>query len=116
MNLGEFGEREAEKLLKKKGYKILARNYKITSGEIDIVASKKGVCAFVEVKVRSSLYAGRPSLSVTTIKQKRIISAAKNYIFKNKISDQPRFDVIEILVDLEAEKIREIVHIENAFC
>ena len=116
MNRGEFGEKAAAKYLRKKGYKIIETNYKIVSGEIDIIAYKKGILAFVEVKTRSSLYGGRPAEAVTIFKQKRIISAARNYILNNKISGQPRFDIIEILLNSSAEEIKESVHIEDAFC
>lgn len=116
MKRGELGEAVAAKFLKKNGYKILKQNYKIISGEIDIIAYKKGFTAFLEVKTRSSDYAGRPALAVGYEKQRRIKGAAANYILKNKIKGQPRFDVVEVLVDPKTEEVKEIVHLENAFC
>lgn len=51
-HLGNAGEEEAASYLKKRGYKILERNYRTKFGEIDIVASKKRAIVFVEVKTR----------------------------------------------------------------
>ena len=51
--IGNFGEDFTAKFLKKSGYKILERNYHSRYGEIDIIASKGAVLAFVEVKTRT---------------------------------------------------------------
>ena len=81
------GEALAGKLLKKRGYKILKRNYVSKYGEIDIVAYDKGAISFVEVKTRQSDNYGPPELAVTKEKRKRIIRTALNYLVKNHIED-----------------------------
>jgi len=84
--------------LRKRGYKILKRNYAGKSGEIDIVAYDKGTISFVEVKTRLSENYGPPELSVTREKRKRIIRTALNYLAINHIDDIDfRFDVVSIL-------------------
>ena len=50
--IGTLGEELAGIMLQEKGYKILAKNFRCRYGEIDIIASKNGVLAFVEVKTR----------------------------------------------------------------
>ena len=54
--LGRRGERVAARLLKSKGYRILTRNWTITQGEVDLVAFRDGVVAFVEVRSQTQRY------------------------------------------------------------
>ena len=119
--IGNLGEREAAKLLKKKGYKILEKNYTALGSEIDIIARKKDVTAFVEVKTRDIKYLGykeaRPGSSVTPEKQRKIIKAANHYISKNKPETRLRLDVIEVYLETveTKKKVIDIKHIEGAF-
>ncbi len=118
--IGNFGEREAARLLRKSGYKILKKNYTALGAEIDIIARKDNVTAFIEVKTRSIKNLGykeaRPASSVTPEKQRKIIKAAKYYIGHNPADTRLRLDVIEVyLEDSVRLKVKEIKHIENAF-
>ena len=107
--LGTSGETLACNYLKKKGYKLIEGNYKNKIGEIDIIASKKKVLIFVEVKTRSTLIYGNPSEAVNIYKQNKIRKVAEQFLLENKLDGFPcRFDVIEIVGD-------KINHIENAF-
>ena len=109
------GETLAGKLLKKRGYKILKRNYVSKYGEIDIVAYDKGTISFVEVKTRQSENYGPPELAVTKEKRKRIIRTALNYLVKNHIEDiDYRFDVVSILFK-ENDNKPDIELFESAF-
>lgn len=105
---GNLGEQEACSYLKKKGYKILHKNYRCFYGEIDIVAKDKEFIVFVEVKTRSSNLYGRGSDAVDYKKQRKIIQTAENYINEFRLKTAVRFDVISI-------DSGEITHIENAF-
>ena len=104
---GSEGERAACAYLRQKGWTIVDTNVRRGRGEIDIVAQKRGLTAFVEVKRRSSLRYGRPAEAVNPVKQRRIAGAAALYMQENEL-ENVRFDVIEILPD-------EIRHIESAF-
>ena len=109
---GAIGEHKASLYLKNHGYKILERNFRAKTGEIDIIAQKDGVIAFVEVKTRgrNAVILGREA--VTPSKQRKIIKTALYYLSANNVTFlQPRFDVIEITVK---ERVK-VVHIENAF-
>jgi len=109
------GEALAGKLLKKRGYKILKRNYVSKYGEIDIVAYVKGAISFVEVKTRQSENYGPPELAVTKEKRKRIIRTALNYLVINRIEDiDCRFDVVSVLFKENNDK-PDIELFENAF-
>lgn len=95
---GDFGERAAEKQMLKMGYVILERNFRGTHSEIDIIAEKDGVVVFTEVKLRKSARSGLPSEAVGSIKQRRIIHAAKEYAAQNGLDGRDlRFDVAELL-------------------
>lgn len=65
---GEKGESIAERHLKKRGYKILEKNYRTKVGEIDIIAKEKNTIVFVEVKTRRSWQFGNPKGAVTPAK------------------------------------------------
>lgn len=109
--LGFFGESKAARFLKKNGYKILCRNFKCKAGEIDIIASKGEIIAFIEVKTRTTDNFGEPNESVDFTRRRRYCNAADQYIYINGIRPDDyvlRFDIIEI-------KRGEINHIESAF-
>jgi len=110
--LGRKGEERAARFLVGRGYKILDRNYRTTSGELDLIALHEGVVVFVEVKTRTSNAFGAPELAVTPQKQQRMIKAALGYINNRKLYQMPcRFDVVAIN---EASE-HEIELIQNAF-
>ena len=111
---GNFGEDCAAKFLADNGYTIVARNFRIRSAEIDIIAQRDGVLAFVEVKARSNVRHGLPSEAVTLRKQKKIIEAASVFLQDERFCDcSCRFDVVEIY--LSGKQVQTINHIENAF-
>ena len=118
---GNFGEDAAAKLLKKKGYKILARNHVEGDGEIDIIAADSEFTVFAEVKTRKygveNASEPRAASSVTPEKQRRIIKATKTYLAYNPTDKKIRFDVIEVYYDIHGKKrrVREINHLESAF-
>ena len=106
---GAEGEASARDYLIGRGYRICAMNYRRAGGEIDIIARKQDVTAFVEVKRRTSDRFGRPAEAVTPAKQRHILRAALAYVQENGLEDSTlRFDVIEISGS-------EICHIEGAF-
>jgi len=110
---GLTGQQHAEEFLLKKGYVILAHNYRIKTGEIDIVAKDGGYIVFIEVKFRKNLNYGLPKEAVGAVKQKRIINTAAHYLTRHHLTKSDvRFDVIELL---EQHGKLYVSHIENAF-
>jgi len=114
---GDYGEEIAVEYLKKRGYRILERNFKACGSEADIVCeliksdeiSQAGAIIFVEVKKRSTERFGLPSEAVGNAKRRQYIKAANAYIvFRRKVNTDIRFDVIEITDS-------EINHIKAAF-
>jgi putative endonuclease len=112
--LGKSGERIALRYLKNKKFKILAQNFRLFRGEIDIIALDINTLVFVEVKTRKSIDFGLPEESVTPSKQKQIKRIAQGFLMRNNLQDaECRFDVISIHLDQgQGYRIR---HIQNAF-
>jgi putative endonuclease len=95
--LGERGERLAEKFLKKNGYRIAARNYRCPLGEIDLIARDGDTIVFVEIKGKSSRRFGSAAGAVTAAKQRRLARVASHYLSTFKLHDSyVRFDVVGI--------------------
>lgn len=106
---GKKEEAVAEYFLKKKGYKIVERNYSNHIGEIDLIATDRDILVFVEVKFRQTDKFGLPREAVGIYKQNQIKKAATLYLQQNNLFEKEiRFDVVDILGD-------EITHLENAF-
>lgn len=112
--VGDRGENIAAFYLEKKGYRILRRNFRIKGGELDIIAEKDGIIAFVEVKTRSADFLSGGFEAVDKRKQRLIIRAAEEYSLKNPHDLQPRFDVVEIILD--GKRVVGFNYVENAFC
>lgn len=114
--MGAWGESLAADYLKKKGYKLLAANYRCRFGEIDLIASNKKYLAFVEVKLRKSDRFARASEFVDVHKQNRLRTTAEMYLAEFPTQLQPRFDVIEIYAPQGVQTVQpEIHHMEDAF-
>ncbi|NOZ25547.1 MAG: YraN family protein [Nitrospirae bacterium] len=107
---GKEGESLALGYLKKKGYRIIATNYRTPMGEIDIVAKDGDTIVFVEVKTRRSLSHGHPLEAVTMRKQQRLRRLALYYLKANRMSDvHGRFDVIGVYMRDGACRIQHVV-------
>ncbi len=114
-SVGAQGELLAVKFLKKNGYKILQRNYRCKTGEIDIVGYDHGAIAFIEVKTRFSDAYGPPELAVTDGKKRQITRVALHYVAEKKIQGLDlRFDVVSIFYP-QIEKYPTIKLFKNAF-
>jgi putative endonuclease len=110
---GKAGEELAVRYLKKKGYKVLERNYTCSVGEIDIIAKDKKTIVFVEVKTRRSMSYGSARLAITPRKQRKISMTALCYLKSNRQMDQnARFDVVTVQ---STGGTQEIDLIQNAF-
>ena len=92
-----------------KGYRLLAWRYKTPQGEIDLVASRKGVLVFVEVKERPTLDGGL--FAISPHMKSRITAAARAYLaYHRDFEAAPmRFDVIAISLPFS------IRHLDNAW-
>ncbi|MFA5318058.1 MAG: YraN family protein [Patescibacteria group bacterium] len=111
--IGNFGEQLACDFLRKRGYKIIERNCKISYEEIDIIAEEGDVLVFVEVKTRISQYYGDGSEAVAGVKQQRLNQAIQKYLDKYKLwHREPRCDLITIFIN-KATKSAKIEHFKD---
>lgn len=111
--VGKLGEQLACDFLIKRGYKILARNWRsLRWGELDIVARDKDCLVFVEVKTRSPGSLGQPFESVNYFKVKSLLRSAQNYKLQNPATpEQMRMDVVSIVLGTPPE----IEYFENVY-
>lgn len=111
--LGLWGENAAAFYLKRRGWKVLRRNFRAPGGgEVDLVCRDRDTLVFAEVKTRRNEEMGRPLDAVDREKQRLIRRGALHWL---RLLDMPditfRFDVIEVL----ATEPVEIRVIESAF-
>ncbi len=104
---GEPGEDLACEHLRGRGMRVLARNFRCRSGEIDIVADDRGTVVFVEVKERRGDSHGSAVEAVTLEKRRRVVRAARVYAATHGLSESPvRFDVLAIDWGPEGPRVR----------
>ena len=118
--IGRKGERAAARLLRRNGYRILAKNRHFGKNELDIIARDEQYIIFVEVKARTAEtlddFTARPSEAVDREKRRRTVDAALQYLKQRPVALCPRFDVIEVYL-LKGRRLRvtRINHIPDAF-
>ena len=95
VSVGREFEARAETFLVQNGYEVIERNWRGGRKEIDLIARKDEVVAFVEVKAAASERFGHPSEKVDKKKQAHLTEAARRYIVDKAITGVDlRFDVI----------------------
>ena len=110
--LGKKGEQLAVDFLLKKGYTIVARNYRFDKAEVDIIAKKGDTLAIIEVKTRSTSDFGNPQDFVKPKQIQRLVKAVDEYVTVNELDVEVRFDIIAIVKEKQGFSIE---HLENAF-
>ena len=112
--LGDFGERVAAAHLEADGYRILDTNFRVREGEVDVVAERDGVVAFVEVKTRRGDAMGAAVEGLTAQKAHRLLLTAEAFAQRHpELPPGRRIDLIAI--DLDAEgRVVSLEHIESA--
>ena len=120
ISVGNSGEEEAERYLKKKGYKVIGKNFFNTTGrrlgEIDIIALDGKELVFVEVKTRKGLSGDTlPEESITPSKIYKLNKIAQYYIKKNNLWDcSYRFDAISIWIG-DDQRLVKVRHLRSIF-
>lgn len=115
--LGACGEQLAADLMERLGYRIVARNWRCRSGELDLVADNGEVLAFVEVRSRTNTGTfGTPQESVDARKIRQVREVAQVYLHQSKWDGNTpiRFDVICATFSRDGS-LASLDHIENAF-
>jgi len=115
-DLGAWGEACAAERLRRDGWTILGRRVRPNRrDELDLIAARAGVLAFVEVKTRTDERAGRPGAAVNAGKRRALNRAARAYLRKAGFPRRIyRFDIVEV-IGRPGGPPPEIRHQENAF-
>jgi putative endonuclease len=99
---GRLGEDLAHRFLRRRGYTIVARNYRPPAGggELDLVAWDGESLVFVEVKTRARTDFGTPDAAVDREKKIHIDRAARDYARRAGVAwERVRFDVVSVMLD-----------------
>jgi putative endonuclease len=114
--LGSIGEGFAFEYVQQLEYRIVERNWRCRTGEIDLIAQYDELLIFIEVRTRSGGYSfGTAEESVNTRKQHKIRETAKYYLLRYQMQNvQVRFDVISIQATKEGSLV-SVNHLLNAF-
>ena len=104
----------AEEFLKKKGYRLLERQYRTRFGEIDLIMQTGETVVFVEVKTRSSHDFGLPEEAVTATKKSHLWKAAETWLTSRDMIEETdcRFDVVAITLNPDGS-VHRLEHFEN---
>ena len=114
-DLGNRGEAEVARYLRKRACTLLASQWRCRYGELDLVArDRSGTVCFVEVKLRRAGGAALPREAVDLRKQQRLRSAAALYLSQHEIDAPARFDVAEVYTD-ENHRITGVTYLADAF-
>lgn len=111
--LGKQAEDKAVEFLQKKGYTVIARNFRWQKAEIDIIAEHLGMIIIVEVKARTNAIFIEPQEAVNKRKMRLLISAADEFLQANNRTEEVRFDIVSVVPQKQGGM--KIIHIENAF-
>lgn len=112
--LGRRGEEIATRRLRASGYRIIDRNRRVSSGEIDVVAEDGHTLVFVEVRAKGSRSAGSPEESIDARKRQRLIATAEEYLQENGLDGRDwRIDLVAVELAPNGDVMRADV-IKNA--
>ena len=114
--LGNRGEAAVAQYLRRRGYTLLASQWRCRFGELDLVAREKGgtIC-FVEVKLRGPNTIGLPREFVDARKQQRLRTAAACWLSAHDLAEAPaRFDVAEVYLN-EVNGVLRTEYLKDAF-
>jgi len=112
---GRKAEGHVARWLKLRGWKILSERFKVSEGEVDLIARRKNIIAFVEVKQREKLSVTEDVVTQTNIT--RVMEAAEIWVEKNFTSLGPDFEIRFDLALIEGRvhPLAKVKYIENAF-
>jgi putative endonuclease len=111
--LGARGERAAARYLRRRGWAIVARNYRGRAGEIDLVALDGDTIVFVEVKTRRGDGFGAPLEAIDAAKRRQVARVADEFLRQHGLEERDiRFDVVGVTALGWRWRVE---HVEDAF-
>lgn len=96
---GQFGENEAARWYVRRGYDVVARNWRCAAGEVDLILRRCDLVVFCEVKARASNEFGGPEGAVNWEKQRRLRRLATLWLAEARPAGalDVRFDVAAVV-------------------
>lgn len=114
--LGRWGEEQAARFLHRRGWTVLARNYRFGRREVDLVVRRGDVVAFVEVKTRSGEGFGHPAEAITRLKRREVEAVAADFLRRHRPGAAVvRFDAVSVVAWGRAPGFARIEHVEDAW-
>ena len=110
--LGALGERRAAWFYRLRGYRIVGRNVRLRSGEIDLVVRRGTMLVIAEVKTRQSRAAGEGHDAVDAAKRSKLVRLADEYLARTDGKVQLRYDVLSLFWN---GRRFEVSHYPDAF-
>jgi putative endonuclease len=107
--IGADGERLAIAFLRRRGFRIVARNFQVRGGEIDVIAHDRDTVVFVEVRTRSSSDHGSAGESIDARKRQHMVRAAQAYLQMAKFAGTARIDVVTVDHSVRPARIEHII-------
>ena len=96
-SLGQSAEDRAAAHLQAQGLRLVARNYRVRGGEIDLIMrAPDATLVFVEVRARSDRSRGGAAASIDARKQARIVLAARHFLARLPVEPACRFDAVAV--------------------
>ncbi len=97
------------------GWSVLERGYRLGRREVDVIARRRDLLVFVEVKTRTVLDFGPPEEAVTRRKRREIETVATDYLMRHVYTDlRVRFDVVSVVAG-PGRTILRCEHLEDAW-
>lgn len=111
LSTGRMGENMAAHYLELHGFIIIARNWRYSHAEMDIIAYKGNTLHFIEVKTKYGQEMGAPELKVNAAKVKQMKKAAEAYLNQHAAWQFIQFDIVAITLSKQAPP--DILFIED---
>jgi len=112
LDVGRLGEKLASEYLKKKGYRILERNYRTRYAEIDLIAKHKNVLVIVEVRTKIGEQFGTPEETLNFRKLQKVKRNAEAYASRVKWKGLYRIDAVCVVLR-EDHRVQRLSHYEH---
>ena len=106
--LGNWGERYAAAYLEKKGFRLVAQNWRCRAGELDLIMQAGPTLVFVEVKTRRGDSSAVPELAMTAQKQAQLFRVIEQYLHPHEIDEERdwRLDMVGVALDSDGQFLR----------
>jgi len=113
-SVGKLGENIAREYLKNKGYNIIEQNYRTKYAEIDLVAKKDNILAFIEVRTKTGEQFGTPEETINMDKKRRLKMNSMAYVARKKWKGLYQIDAICIVLNPNQE-LERLNHYKNIY-